>query len=177
MIHYFTLPGLGGSDSDHWQSHFENILPNCKRIEQQNWEKPDREVWIKTIDDAVRDYDLSKVVFISHSLGGIALSHWVNTYKRKIKGALIVAPPVLDNIPSEIGLDSFLPVPKYKIDFPTLLVASTNDPWADLEASLLLAQSWGSEFVSVGEAGHINSASGLGEWKEGLSLLGNLLDS
>jgi len=176
MIHYFTLPGLGGSDKEHWQSRFEKILPNCKRIEQINWDEPNKEEWIDTIDNAVKGYDLSKVVFISHSLGGIALSHWANTYNKKIKGALIVAPPNLDNVSTDIGLDSFLPVPKGKIDFPTLFIASSNDPWAELEASEQLAQSWGSEFVNVGNAGHINTDSGLGEWNEGLSLLGDLLD-
>ncbi len=176
MIHYFTLPGLGGSDSEHWQSKFENVLPNCKRIEQINWDKPNRDEWVNKIDAAVKGYDLSKVVFISHSLGGIALSHWVNTSNKKIKGALIVAPPDLDNVSSDIGLDSFIPVPRKAIDFPTLFVASSNDSWSDLNASINLADKWGSEFVNIGAAGHINSDSGLGEWKDGLGLLGNLLD-
>jgi len=33
---------------------------------------------------------------------------------------------------------------------------------------------WGSEFMMSGEAGHINSASGLGDWPEGFALLNAL---
>ncbi len=174
MTYYFTLPGLGGSDENHWQSLFEKALPNVKRIEQGDWDNPACEEWIKTVDEAIDGYDLSKVVFITHSLGGITLSHWFNKYQKKIKGALIVAPPNLDTVPLELGLDSFVPVPKNQIPFPTILVASTNDPWADLDASKSLAGNWGSDFVNAGDLGHINTASGIGEWPEGLKILEQL---
>lgn len=39
------------------------------------------------------------------------------------------------------------------------------------------ATAWGSEFVMIGEAGHINGYSGLGDWPEGLALLYSLRDS
>ncbi|TLX78432.1 serine hydrolase family protein [Labilibacter sediminis] len=171
MIYYFTLPGLGGSDNNHWQSHFERVLPNCKRIEQENWEKPNREDWINTVEKAVEGYDLSQVVFISHSLGGITLAHWVKKFQKKIKGALIVAPPNLNDVSSEYELDSFLPVPEEVIPFPTVFVASANDPWASYEASTKLAGQWGSELIGIGDAGHINSDSGFGEWKVGQEFL------
>ncbi len=174
MIYYFTLPGLGGSDEKHWQSYFEKNLPNCKRIQQKDWDNPNCEEWITTIEEALKEYDLSQVVLISHSLGGIALSHWVSTYQKTIKGALIVAPPDLNDIPSELGLDSFIPAPQNKFPFPTIFVASTNDQWSGLKASVDLAASWGSELINIGKAGHINSDSGLGNWQEGLSILGNL---
>ncbi|GAF02982.1 RBBP9/YdeN family alpha/beta hydrolase [Saccharicrinis fermentans] len=175
MIYYFTLPGLGNSDENHWQSHFEKILPNCRRIEQDNWDKPVREAWVDRVEEAVRGIDLSQVVFISHSLGGITLSHWVRTYHKKIKAALIVAPPCVENVSPEYGLESFLPVPKTKLPFSTLLVASSNDPWSSIDQSQKLAENWGSDFVNIGHAGHINSDSGLGMWSQGQRLLNDLL--
>ncbi|MGQ1784087.1 MULTISPECIES: RBBP9/YdeN family alpha/beta hydrolase [unclassified Saccharicrinis] len=177
MIYYFTLPGLGNSDENHWQSHFEKILPNCKRIEQANWDSPNRDAWVASIEEATIGLDLSQVVFITHSLGGITLSHWVHKYQKKIKAAFIVAPPNVESVPPEYGLDSFLPVPKSKIPFPTILVASINDQWSSIEESEKLAQDWGSEFVSVGKAGHINSDSNIGEWAEGQKLLENLVNT
>ena len=33
------------------------------------------------------------------------------------------------------------------------------------------AKAWGSRFVDIGQAGHINADSGHGEWKEGYALL------
>ena len=35
------VPGLRGSGPRHWQSWFEKRLPNCKRVMQQDWDKPD----------------------------------------------------------------------------------------------------------------------------------------
>ncbi len=176
MIYYFTLPGLGGSDNEHWQSRFEKVLPNCKRIEQKNWDKPNCEEWVKTINDALKGYDLSKVVLISHSLGGIALSHWVNTYHKKVKGAFIVAPPHVEGVSPEYELNTFLPVPLKPFLFPTTLVASTNDQWSGIEDSKQLAEHWGSKFINIGDAGHINSDSGFGAWEEGQDILGNLIE-
>jgi len=175
MIHYFTLPGLGGSDEIHWQSRFEKILPNCKRIEQQNWDSPDCETWIETVNNILNDYDLSKVVLICHSMGCITFSKWYQKYQRKVKGALLVAPPDLYSVPEEVGLGSFLPVPEQKIPFPTILVASENDRWSSFEASKQLAISWESEFIGIGKAGHINSDSGFGDWKEGQLILEDLI--
>jgi predicted alpha/beta hydrolase family esterase len=40
-----------------------------------------------------------------------------------------------------------------------------------LERARQFAEVWGSEFVNIGAAGHINTASGYGEWPEGLALL------
>ena len=177
MVYYFTLPGLGNSDENHWQSHFEKILPNCRRIEQDNWDRPVRKTWVSRIEEATKGLDLSKVVFISHSLGGIALSHWVHTYHKKIRAALIVAPPCVENVLPEYGLDSFLPVPRNKLPFSTVLVASSNDPWSTIEQSEKLAMDWGSHFVNMGEAGHINSESRLGEWSRGQHLLRDLLEN
>jgi predicted alpha/beta hydrolase family esterase len=37
--------------------------------------------------------------------------------------------------------------------------------------SIVVAESWGSRLVNIGKAGHINAASGLGEWTEGHRLL------
>jgi predicted alpha/beta hydrolase family esterase len=36
------------------------------------------------------------------------------------------------------------------------------------------AEAWGSEFVNIGAAGHINTASGLGDWPQGFELLQRL---
>ena len=33
---------------------------------------------------------------------------------------------------------------------------------------------WGAEVVDIGNAGHINGESGLGDWSEGRALLGRL---
>jgi hypothetical protein len=58
-----------------------------------------------------------------------------------------------------------------RLRFPSIVVASSNDPYVTLPRAKTFATAWGSEFVMIGEAGHINSAGGLGNWEEGLRLL------
>ena len=54
-------------------------------------------------------------------------------------------------------------------------LASENDPYLPLPLARSLAGAWGSEFMNAGHAGHINVASGHGDWPEGEQLLGRLL--
>jgi hypothetical protein len=64
-----------------------------------------------------------------------------------------------------------------RLPFPSIVVASSNDPYVTLSRAKTFATAWGSEFVMIGEAGHINSASGLGNWEKGLILLNILRKS
>lgn len=64
--------------------------------------------------------------------------------------------------------------PLMPFDFPSILVASTNDEYASIEYAQKLAMLWGSRFINVGNKGHINALSGLGFWEEGFVLLKRL---
>ncbi|WP_066627190.1 RBBP9/YdeN family alpha/beta hydrolase [Labilibacter marinus] len=176
MIQYYTLPGFGGSNENHWQSIFERLLPNCNRIEQANWDEPNREDWVETIEKNLESVDLSNVVFVTHSLGGITLAHWFKAYGKKVKGAFIVAPPHLDENLQVEEIKNFLPVPKGELAFPSILIASTNDQWSAIEDSEKLAKYWGSSFVNIGDAGHVNADSGFGEWEQGQELLKSFVE-
>jgi predicted alpha/beta hydrolase family esterase len=57
------------------------------------------------------------------------------------------------------------------LPFPSMVVASTDDPYAHIERSRAFAQAWGSRLVEIGDAGHINADRGYGEWPEGERLL------
>ncbi|WP_414672829.1 alpha/beta hydrolase [Lacibacter sp.] len=37
-----------------------------------------------------------------------------------------------------------------------------------------IADNWGSEFINIGNAGHINAASGHTKWDKGLSILNKI---
>jgi predicted alpha/beta hydrolase family esterase len=99
---------------------------------------------------------------------------WAKRYNRKIKAALLVAPPDTDVINEKVDKDLFKESPTYKIAFPTTLVASTNDSWATIEKARFYAEKWGSQFINIGEAGHINNLSGFGKWDHGLEILKKL---
>lgn len=69
----------------------------------------------------------------------------------------------------------FSPLPLKPLVFPSIVVASTNDPYGEVEFARSAASARGSRFVNAGPAGHINSKSGFGEWNEGLLLLQQLV--
>jgi hypothetical protein len=44
------------------------------------------------------------------------------------------------------------------------VAASRNDPLSSFERVAGLARDWGSRLADLGEVGHLNPASGYGEW-------------
>ena len=113
------------------------------------------------------------MVLISHSLACAAICHRANKHARKIKGALLVSPSDVEapKYTSQTETEGFSPIPLQKIPFKTVVVASADDPWVSLERAKFFADNWGSEFINIGNAGHINVASGYGEWQQGLDFL------
>jgi len=174
MTNYLIVPGLGNSGPTHWQTYFENSGDNFHRIEQPEWDAPTCEDWISTIDEKVLAYDPATVILIGHSLGCATIAHWHAKYKRKIKGALIVAPSDLEAPQYDFPAIGFVPIPLKKFNFKTIVVASENDIWVSLDRATFFAENWGSELINIGNAGHINTESGHTNWDEGLRILQTL---
>jgi uncharacterized protein len=174
MTHYLIIPGLGNSGPAHWQTWFEQQLPNSKRIEQTEWDAPDLSDWLKAIDEAVAAYDPSTVVLIGHSLGCSTIAHWARHSGKIIKGALLVAPSDIEAPVYTFPATGFTPIPLGKIPFKTIVVASNNDVWVSAERARFFADSWGSDYINIGDAGHINADAGFGHWEEGMSILKKL---
>lgn len=171
MTHYFIIPGLGNSGPDHWQTFFEQSAPNFERIQQQEWDAPNCADWVRNINKALAPYDPATVVLIAHSLGCATVAHWAAQYPKKIKGALLVAPSDLEAPLYQFPATGFSPIPTAPLPFTSLVIASANDPWVTLERAAYFADCWGSAFVNIGDAGHINAASGHGQWTDGLEML------
>lgn len=167
------VPGLGNSGPQHWQSIWEREF-NFERIEQAEWETPVCADWITNINNAVKQFDPSEVILVGHSLACSTIAYWAQQYNVTIKAALLVAPSDTEAENYPTGTTGFAPMLLQKLPFPTITVASTNDYYVTLERAELFAKSWGSELLNVGEAGHINIASGYGEWDAGLELLKRL---
>lgn len=169
---FFIVPGLGSSGPDHWQTHLERNDPAFIRIEQRDWETPDRSVWVATLEEALAGEDLSNVVLIAHSLGCVTVAHWAATYGRVVRGALLVAPSDVETARyAAFPTTGFVPMPLQRLPFPSKVVASTNDEWVSAPRAREFAAAWGSEFVDLGVAGHINAASGYGPWPAARELL------
>jgi uncharacterized protein len=174
MTNYLIIPGLGNSGPKHWQSWLEEQGDNFYRVQQQEWDAPACADWIANIDQKVLGFDPSTVVLIGHSLGCTAIAHWAKQYNRTIKGALLVAPSDIERPAYTFPSTGFAPISLDKINFKTIVVASTNDIWVTLERAAFFASNWGSELVNIGDAGHINADSGHWHWEEGLEILNRL---
>jgi uncharacterized protein len=171
------VPGWNGSPAGHWQTLWEERHSGLVRVEQRDWVEPDARDWIDTLAGAIAAAPGAPVL-VAHSLGCIAvalLAERRRAVANRVKGALLVAPPGLDPIACPPALRSFLPVPRRRLPFRSVLVASENDPYATLAAARGLAGAWGSRFVNEGPVGHINCASGFGEWPGGEMHLEDLL--
>ncbi len=169
------LPGIGNSDSVHWQSLWQNSNADFSRIEQDDWDYPECSKWVKRLEESLSDYG-ENTILVAHSLSCLLISHWAANTQLKIRGALLVAPPdpAAPIFPSEAL--SFANTPLKQLNFQSVLVASADDPYASISYSKNCAVSWGSEFFNIGNAGHINSSSGYGAWPQGELFLRSLIE-
>ncbi|RDV16254.1 alpha/beta hydrolase [Pontibacter diazotrophicus] len=168
------VPGLGSSGPEHWQTLWGQQHPEFERVAQRDWDTPVCSEWVATLDEAVMQHEPAHVVLVAHSLACATVAIWAKQYRRSIKAALLVAPADTEAADFPEGTTGFALIPMEQLPFQSIVVASTNDPYVTEARAMQLAQAWGSEFVSIGEAGHINSDSGFGEWEEGLTLLKKL---
>ncbi len=174
-----TVPGLGNSGPTHWQTLWENARDDVVRVDLGMWDTPHRNAWVTKLDQAIRTAQ-APVVLVGHSLGCLAIAWWATLspqpYGWPVAGALLVAPADVDRQDGPPELSGFAPAPATFLPFPSIVVASRDDPWIRFERAQALAGGWGSHFVDAGSAGHLNAASGVGDWAEGQALLTELID-
>ncbi len=173
---FLLLPGLGNSGVDHWQSHWSMAFPNASRVLQDEWDHPRREDWLDRLDRHVAD-GRRPAILIGHSLGTALAVHWLASRPPgRVKAALLVAPSDVESAahtPEDVR--DFAPLPRTRLPVPAIVVASRNDPYVDPGRAKTFAENWGADFFDAGELGHINGASKLGLWPQGLLVLGRLL--
>lgn len=169
------LPGWQNSDAGHWQSRWEARYGHV-RLEQHDWMRPLRGDWSARLQEAVIDAD-APVVLVAHSLGCILTAWWAahSPAAAKVRGALLVAPGDVEQPDLREQLPGWSPIARQRLPFPSVLVASRNDPYCRFERAQALAADWGARCEDLGNAGHINSDSGLGDWDTGHALLQTLM--
>ena len=165
------VPGWRDSGPGHWQSLWADTLPGARRTQQDDWIAPSRQAWVGTLARQILEAE-GPVVIAAHSLGCIATAHLPAEAHARIQGALLVAPAD----PERRGvLADFAPVPYQALAYRSIVVASGNDPYCPVRTAGAYARAWGSEFVRLQNAGHINVESGFGAWPLGLALLQSLV--
>lgn len=170
LIRYLILPGWQGSGPDHWQTHWQRLLPNTQRVEQANWQQPRRNDWVAELERSVAAAP-TPVVLIAHSLGCITVAHWAATatpaLRDRVRGALLVAPADVERDNCAEPLRNFALIPRQHLGFPSVLVGSSNDHAASQQRTVAMGSDWGSHTVILDQAGHINTAAGYTRWEDG----------
>lgn len=180
MTTLICVPGWLDSDADHWQTLWLKSYPVSDRVVQGDWERPERAAWVAALDATIARQQ-GRVVLAAHSLGCSTVVQWAAQasllQQRRVKGALLVAPPDVHSpaFVETVPASGFAEEPDWRLPFPSILVASSDDPFCAEEHAAVLARAWGSRFVSLGAAGHINGASRLGHWEFGQRLLQRLI--
>src|ERR1700728_4950 len=175
MTPIVIVPGLDGSGETHWQTFLQRSLPNATRVEQDNWERPKFASWM---DRLAREVETRPgAILVAHSLGCPLVAHLaVRHPDLTIEAALLVAPADVDSPRHTPGrARGFAPIPVQPLPFRSIVVASTDDPFMELERARALAAAWGAEFVNAGPVGHINVDSGFGPWPDGQRMVQSLM--
>jgi uncharacterized protein len=172
-IEILIVPGFTNSGPDHWQTRWESRLKTSRRVQQADWERPDVSLWTQQLINAIAAAQ-KPVVIVAHSCGVPTVAHAAaKLHDDRVVGAFLVAPASEDVTAGLPGVDpAFTPYPRDPLPFPSLLVASRNDPYCPYDAAGDMALNWGSTLVDAGDVGHLNTASGHGPWPEGAMRFG-----
>lgn len=166
------VPGLRGHVPDHWQTLLARRLKKVANVEPMGREDLDCRARVLAIETALDAID-GPVILVAHSGGCVMVAHWAlaTAHAGRVKAALLATPPdfdrpMPDGYPTLQALDAsgWLPVPRRSLPFRSLVLASRNDPLGAFDRVSQLSDDWGSDLRDLGEVGHLNPASGFGDW-------------
>lgn len=176
------VPGLRDHVEEHWQTLLSARLSKVKTVPPLETDKLNLKARVRAIQSTIDAID-GDLIVVAHSAGTLMLVHWAQRHDAKIKGALLAAPPdfttpMPEGYPTvdQLAAQGWLPVPDNPLPFRSIVVASENDPLAQIDTVISMAKHWGSELFNAGRVGHLNPASGHGEWHQADLLIQRLID-
>ncbi|MGW2085027.1 RBBP9/YdeN family alpha/beta hydrolase [Streptomyces sp. NPDC001880] len=174
------VPGLRDHVPDHWQTILAGRIAGARTVPPLTSGRLSCGAQVTALDDVLADIS-GPVVVVAHSAGVMTVAHWARQHRRPIEGALLAAPPdfgtpLPEGYPTQEALreNGWLPVPLAPLPFPSIVAAGTDDPLSAFERVADLARAWGSRLVNLGQVGHLNPASGYGEWPRAEELVREL---
>jgi predicted alpha/beta hydrolase family esterase len=177
------VPGLRGHVEDHWQTRLAAAMPEARMVTPLGRTDAGLRARVTLLDQVVEQV-AGPVILVAHSAGVLVTVHWAAQYSpTRVVGALLATPPVLaaelpPEYPSidELRAHGWLPIPREPLPFPSIVAASSDDPLGNPVRLRSLAASWGSRVHDLGAVGHLNPASGFGDWPEAVELIDQLRD-
>ena len=175
------VPGLRDHVEEHWQTQLAARLERVRVVPPMGRTDLDCATRVRAIEQEATAI-AGPLIVVAHSGGTIMVAHWAHhTRRRHVVGALLATPPDFERpmppgFPTieELSAGGWLPVPRIPLPFPSIVAASRNDPLAEYERVVSLADGWRSRLVDLGKVGHLNPASGFGDWPRALTLIDEL---
>ncbi|PTX48183.1 hypothetical protein IQ03_03236 [Gemmobacter caeni] len=166
MTKTLIVPGLDGSPAPHWQHWWAQTDPHAQMVDLSFPHHPSPEVWEFELAGAILQHP--DTVLVGHSLGAVLIARLLTKWPHlRVSAALLVAPA---ETAGNDHIGHFGAIPEQSLDLPAIVVGSRNDPWMSFERASALAGVWGAQLVDLGDAGHVNVASGYGPWPQGKAL-------
>ncbi len=151
------VPGLQDSGPAHWQTWLQGLHRHSLRAVQTDWHTPDLARWAETITRTLDRAGPGPWIAVGHSFGSLALvRHLADVRTSPIRAALLVAPAD----PARFGLADTMAT--LAVPVLSTVVASDTDPWMAADLARQWARRWGSHWINLGDAGHINTEAGFG---------------
>lgn len=176
MFNTVFVPGYGNSINGHWQEIWYKEIENSYWVEQNDWENPDCEDWVETLDLLIQSLE-GPILLVTHSLGGSTVVEWSKKHTANILGVFLVAVPDVESVKFPEVITGYQTPLLEKLPFLSLVLASTDDPYSTLDRTKYFSKNWGGEQISIGNLGHVNTDSNIGEWYEGRNQLNNFISS
>ncbi|SDD23939.1 RBBP9/YdeN family alpha/beta hydrolase [Rhodococcus tukisamuensis] len=179
------VPGLRGHVEDHWQTILAAGIPGTRTVAPSNDGSLRLDERLAALDETLATVP-GRAILVAHSAGVLTSVHWAQGHPNteRIAGALLATPPNFDTplpagypSPDTLAELGWTPTPRGPLPFPSIVAGSLDDPLADYADVTRLADSWGSRLVNLGEVGHLNPASGYGEWPAAVELINELISA
>lgn len=160
MSRHLLVPGRGRPKPQHWQQQW-STKPGYRWAPEPPGPPVILDERIAALHEIISESD-EPAVLIAHSAGCRTTVLWAARHTGPVAAALLVAPPFSPDLP------------RAKLPFKTIVVASRTDPYATFAQSQAYAEDWGAELVDAGDAGHIDTSAGYGPWPDGEHLVRSL---
>src|SRR5689334_16192838 len=161
-----VVPGLRDHAPGHWQSLLATRLPRVATVPPMGRDNVDLQARLEAIETRAGAIE-GEVILVAHSAGCIMAAHWAQRTRRRVLGALLAAPPDFETpMPAgypgmdELREGGWLPIPRARLPFPSIVAASRNDPLARFDRVAELASAWGSRVADFGQVVNLNPSSG-----------------
>ncbi|MFF9479746.1 RBBP9/YdeN family alpha/beta hydrolase [Streptomyces sp. NPDC014733] len=171
------VPGLRDHLPDHWQTVLATRFAGAVTVPPSAHARLSRDTQVTALNDTLSRIR-GPVVLVAHSAGVHTTVHWAARRQRPVRGALLATPPDFDiplptghPEPQTLRENGWLPTSRTPLPFPAVVAASADDPMARFGRVVEMAHDWGSRVVDLGPVGHLNPASGYGDWPQALDLL------